>query len=430
MQTDFNHKQWGVADFERYHSGKMPEAESHALEKAALDDPFLQDALDGYEFTQTPQDDIAYLKEKLWPAADKTPVVAIPWYRTTLFRAAAVVMVFAGIGIMYLNRDKNNSPDADKEIAVTNLNKAKGVDSSVNSYYNLDDSAPVIAKLDKEVPKPSAGLVPGEQNNNAPVNQQAEDAEQKASEAEELARNDDRAKEKQAYTPVPKYDIANKKETNKDGIADKIAAAPVQNNRSQVSGRVVNQQGEPVPYAVLKNNADNRQQVASDLNGNFVMNNANTPANSNSVPLEVNAAGYESAKQNLANNSSNNTIVLNQADSITAEVTGGAKGRKEKYQWNGRNSHIQLRNAKPLEGWDYFYYVMNDSISRNTALMQHKGKMILTFDTNDDGKVQNITVKKSVNNTADSIASRILSKSPILEITNRQRKGEAVIRLD
>jgi len=40
-------------------------------------------------------------------------------------------------------------------------------------------------------------------------------------------------------------------------------------------------------------------------------------------------------------------------------ATTTANAKKEKYQWNSRNSMIQLRNAKPLEGWDYFYYVMN-----------------------------------------------------------------------
>ena len=42
-------KQYGAADFDRYYSGQMTEQQKHALEKAALDDAFLAEAIEGYE---------------------------------------------------------------------------------------------------------------------------------------------------------------------------------------------------------------------------------------------------------------------------------------------------------------------------------------------------------------------------------------------
>ena len=45
------HIMYTAADLERYHNGKMNAKERHALEKAALDDPFLSDALEGYSVT-------------------------------------------------------------------------------------------------------------------------------------------------------------------------------------------------------------------------------------------------------------------------------------------------------------------------------------------------------------------------------------------
>ena len=38
-----------AGDFERYHNGSMSPLEMHQLEKAAMEDPFLADALEGYE---------------------------------------------------------------------------------------------------------------------------------------------------------------------------------------------------------------------------------------------------------------------------------------------------------------------------------------------------------------------------------------------
>jgi hypothetical protein len=44
-----NIKLYGVEEIRRYAEGKMSPEEMHAIEKAALDDPFLADAIDGFD---------------------------------------------------------------------------------------------------------------------------------------------------------------------------------------------------------------------------------------------------------------------------------------------------------------------------------------------------------------------------------------------
>ena len=202
--------------------------------------------------------------------------------------------------------------------------------------------------------------------------------------------------------------------------------------------------GNAVPFATIRNNTDGRQQaIAADINGNFSLQHT---AGSNTANVEVNAVGYETTQTNLANNSVNNTIVLNQGQSNLSEVvvTRNAKktqapagadyyydesGKKVKYAWNAKNTYIQLRNASPLEGWPYFYYVMNDSlITKDSQFNQHNGKIILQFDIDNAGAVQNIIVVKSLNDTADAAAKNILLKSPVLRLNNKQKKAEAVIK--
>ena len=53
------------ADFERYHAGTMPANEMYELEKAALEDPFFADALEGYTYTSSFKNDVAELRERL-----------------------------------------------------------------------------------------------------------------------------------------------------------------------------------------------------------------------------------------------------------------------------------------------------------------------------------------------------------------------------
>ena len=48
MAIDNNIKNFTADDIEKYHKGVLSAKEMHDLEKAAMDDPFLADALEGY----------------------------------------------------------------------------------------------------------------------------------------------------------------------------------------------------------------------------------------------------------------------------------------------------------------------------------------------------------------------------------------------
>jgi hypothetical protein len=436
------HQKWGVSDFERYHSGKMTEAERHALEKAALDDPFLEDALDGYAYTQTPLADIAAIKEKIWPeeADVKAPVI---WYRqkaiSQLFKVAAVIIVLAGFGWLIYNNSSEKKRDGNAtEIAAV---KETPVKENPPVFDLKTDSVPAVARLDDPPSKKGisniatpAPTMPAENKADYDVNLPAE--------ADELARNDARTKDKAfiVVKPAPN-DIVAPLKGKVSGISAKTSIPAETAKRSEVSqdqvaaasqvrGRVVDQNGTPVPFATISNNAGIRQVTSADAQGNFSIQN-NVATNSN-VPVQINAVGYDSKQTNLNNNSSN-TIVLNQKEAALTEevvVNGYSKTKKEKYQWNGKNSLIRLRNATPLEGWDYFYYVMNDSIVNNHYFNKDKGRIILQFEADSNGSVKNIIVKRSLNDSADNAAMRILLKSPVLKINDNKKKGEATIKFN
>ena len=53
MLNDNTHINYSKADIEKYLQGKMTASEMHALEKAALQDPFLADAIEGFEIADT-----------------------------------------------------------------------------------------------------------------------------------------------------------------------------------------------------------------------------------------------------------------------------------------------------------------------------------------------------------------------------------------
>src|SRR5687768_2143695 len=107
MSSEQNFNLYTAADFERYHSGKMTQQEMYALEKAALDDPFLNDALEGYKLTKSPVADIREVKNRLEDRNKKNRKTA---FLQPLIKIAAILLLVGGLGWLLL-KDENNSAD-------------------------------------------------------------------------------------------------------------------------------------------------------------------------------------------------------------------------------------------------------------------------------------------------------------------------------
>src|SRR5687768_15504543 len=99
MNQQSNHP-YTAEDIRRYLQGEMPEAEMHALEKAALDDPMLADAIEGFQASiaahgevKTLQD-VEALNRTFAERFHKVPVKQFPLWQVA---AAAVVIIIAGV---------------------------------------------------------------------------------------------------------------------------------------------------------------------------------------------------------------------------------------------------------------------------------------------------------------------------------------------
>lgn len=174
-------KTYTASDVERYHRGEMPPAEMHLLERAALDDPFLADMLEGYRFTSSAAADLQSLQNRLQQRLDKdeqrsTPVIWGPW-----LKAAAILIVVAGGGwlaIQMLSTKNGNIASqntvAEKQAAVP-ARDSGGSPALATAPAQKADSVPAanavavnttkprkkqIAEADKALPAP-AGATSG-----------------------------------------------------------------------------------------------------------------------------------------------------------------------------------------------------------------------------------------------------------------------------
>lgn len=132
MAEENNIKSFTAADIEKYHKGLLTSKEKHALEKAALDDPFLADALEGYA---TPgvniTADISDLKKRLAERTEQAAVIPLNTEKrkfSPLLRVAAMVVILAGAGLLvyqFAFNGKNNEIAQNKTAEKNQENKAE-----------------------------------------------------------------------------------------------------------------------------------------------------------------------------------------------------------------------------------------------------------------------------------------------------------------
>ena len=111
MPEEKNIINYTAADIEKYWKGKLSAAEMHTMEKAAMDDPFLADAMEGYKNASLA--DLDSLKERLDKRLGSVvPILNLKRKRFTWIRAAAAIIIIIGVGLLVQQlvfNDKNKN---------------------------------------------------------------------------------------------------------------------------------------------------------------------------------------------------------------------------------------------------------------------------------------------------------------------------------
>ena len=169
-------KTYTVIDFQQYYAGKMHAKDMHALEKAALEDPFLADALEGYEYAIKATIEIEKIKEKIPPYNEEEKIAVVPINKKLWMRVAASVALFMGVGYLFFNlNNKKEVPSIAKEkVALEQLidsNKIVQTDSAftlnatTEGTFALNTLKPTDVVIQMEAINAPKGFISTTQNN-------------------------------------------------------------------------------------------------------------------------------------------------------------------------------------------------------------------------------------------------------------------------
>ncbi|MGH2565521.1 MAG: hypothetical protein ACRDE5_13480, partial [Ginsengibacter sp.] len=139
-------KNFTAVDIEKYHKGLLSSKERYALEKAALDDPFLADALEGYATAGVNvSEDIAELNKRLSEKTESSKVIPLAGRENSSFtwwRVAAAVILIAGAGFLVYQFAFNKRPKEIAENKQETKQETTTPDSNQNSFAQKTDVKP------------------------------------------------------------------------------------------------------------------------------------------------------------------------------------------------------------------------------------------------------------------------------------------------
>lgn len=471
MATEHTIKTFTALDIEKYQQGLLSPKERHDLEKAALDDPFLADALEGYHSTPVNiSADLTELKNRLAEKTEEKKVIpldttagkrAFPW-----LRVAAMIIAVAGAGLMVYQFAFNKKEDTN--IAQANTADDKKTPVAPDSIKTQTAEQAGISATPGKMEENSAGTIqPGSLSSNETVKEDAKDV---TAETNAVAANDDVKSSNNNISTPSKPDNAANAPVTVNGAANnnakaleadtKIAAAKrkdaenasakegfvgvlnetasrqnrnVTANRSAEQlnnqyranifrGRVTDANNNAVPFANVTNLEDN-VGTYTDARGNFNLTSPDTVLN-----VQIRGLGYNDNNLQLRNNVSNAQVVMQEDKSVAAQTISSKKINAER---RANNPNFKLENEpEPEDGWDNYdsYLVNNLSIPDDVKGKQSGGGQVeLSFEVNKYGEPINIKVTKSLCARCDQEAIRLIKEGP--KWRRKARNGKTTVTI-
>ncbi|CAN5626484.1 carboxypeptidase-like regulatory domain-containing protein [soil metagenome] len=425
-------------NIQQYFEGKLSPEAMHAMEKAALDDPFLADAMEGYEamnnndWQQQLTDARAAIAAKGNTKKAAPVITTFKWWQA----AAAVLLIAGGIGLVYFF---NQPSTANKEdVAIAALQKQDSsekvlVNSNSDTTIAMNDSLQRVVVI-KDNPRPLLAQVKTKQvadsisfNLNARAGRAADrekvdlitEDESKTMAAESQANNIS-----SAAAAAPK---SLSSETNNTVPADKSASLNKSNSalRNYFSSSITAADNTPLPYAnvlVLNENVG----TYADAKGRFKLAAADSVLN-----IRVRAAGFIPQVYTIKSNVTDNKIVLNEQQVATKDIV---QFKNKKMPGTMPKINVQLDtllNVEPEDGWSNYDTYLSNNVTPDPSITDKNihGEVEVTFDVHKDGVLSNMTIAKSLCAACDAEALRVIKEGPQWKVKKGKKdKGKVKVK--
>lgn len=460
-----------AADIQNYLAGKLTPLQMNAMEKAALDDPFLAEAIEGYAGMQNDdwKQTLAYVKQSFAQTGNSAKVIPLKKKNNWWKAAAAVLIIGSTATLSYFLVTKNSQQEIAKNTAAEKRttaadatitdNNSENVATDTASTGNLiiadnklkqaDDNyskeTPTIIKdvtrgqlrqtADSNFvykPAPSEAAAPAKTADFAKASETEQLEEKAAAPATANAapqqngynnRNLNNAQEGLAKQQRSQTDYYKKERKDDAGVTARNE--PPLNNL--FAAQVFSYDNTPLSFANVSVKSEDFGTYA-DVRGNFRL-----LSNDSLLTVEVKAAGFKPQTVQLRSNVQQNRIILTEDNSAFTDKTVVTTGGAVKSKALRRTALIKdsAMNAEPADGWDNYNRYVDNNIDIPDDILKNNihGQVEISFEVKSNGAITNIKVDKSLCSNCDEAAIKLLQQGPQWKVKKgKKAKGRITVQ--
>lgn len=412
-------------DIDKYRKGELTSAEMHALEKKALSDPFLADAMEGVESISTEDftTDLSEINKKL-----KSHRKKIVWF-TPLRIAAGIVLVVGSVFLIYtinqpeeqLALQKVKSPVSNvpslgdttskkEQLDLLSLNQPKEENKPKSKTDQKSKSDPTASKADGTgATKPTGGISSSETIQASTDDQIKADQDAQSKLAEIVSEENLSEGEKITAAEPSQQDL--KKEISEKKIVSRMQAKRsklANENMSQkiVTGQVTSSEdGLPLPGVNVTIKGTTTGAV-TDMQGNYAISLENEKQK-----LVFSFIGLQSSEVSPNDNATLNVKLLEDASQLSEVVVTG-----HGYNKSSLDEVVApvIKLAEPLGGRKAYNKYLENNLRYPAQALENKikGKVTIEFTVGTNGELRDFNVMKSLGYGCDEEVVRLLKDGP------------------
>jgi hypothetical protein len=439
-----NSKQYSAVDIQRYLRGEMSADEMHEMETAALDDPFLADAIEGFEMAMKKENEQAMQSgmEKLSKEFNeriKKPAKVVPLTRSRWWQISAAAAIILIVGVAVYNNTV--APDENPESKLATTQKHQN-DSLSSQLPEQERSTALSAVADSQIKQNKNSVTP------PPPSNESTEATSRFSVKSKNRPGDELSKEKNSGSTIKETETRDDLKKESVELSAKRAAqvieAPISSRQTEYdapepkapesagarnsqlaaqlnnfSGRVVDPNNKPLPYATLQIMPD-KVNIVTDQRGNF-----NFSRKDSIVDVQVGLIGFEQRNFRLQNNIPSNKLVLEPSSDDLEEVVVSGYGNERKKDVSKISGKVQ--NAVPEIGWIEYekYLELNKKVPQTNP--QLKGEVVVSFEVKKPNTLSDFKIEKSLSKDHDKEAIRLIREGPSWKLLSNKKTTITVI---
>jgi hypothetical protein len=408
----------------KYLDGELSDPEMQALEKAALEDPFLADAIEGLEESRKHsvsfESSLADLQKRLSDRIHRKKKDAGVFVLFSKWQTAAAIVLVLGLAvysITYLN-DKTRPAD----IAISSKKDSRPdsagslpekivSDTSATSIRRTENDNRSAAKRIQKKVRSEKQITSEDKKVETIIRKDSTPMVESREAAQELNSKEKTMRDTTSETKYPSGFAARDVVSSSDQEALKEMQAGSQvpgfnlkniASRNYIKGTVIDDKGKPLPNAAISSKGAVKP-VFTDNSGFFKLYMKN-PAYA--ALILVHPQGYEPFSAELNTDS---TIM----NTIQMQSGGGSLNKIVP---------LEFSRTDTVTGWHAFIEYIDTNKRINSADSVLKGDEIISFFVYPDGKLSSFKVEKSVSPAHDMEIMRLIKIAPPISTGNGKKK--------